>query len=178
MRFEFIFEKTYEIALLDEIPVGLYEKVHYPGGASGDKSGLPLLIKNKSGQEWIGVFEDSGESGINAVLGCPAPDQVFVIVSGTPYWLDTAHKRSCVDLPKLFVRDFLVLGTEQKIILVDWTNIFCFGETGFLWDSKLDYGIQNIEQSGRVLKVTGIAPGGTVPWLVSLRLEDGSVLAN
>lgn len=178
MKFEFVFDRTYEVARLVDAAPGMYEKIYYPGGEHGSKSGKPLLITNKDGQEWIGVFEDSGDTGMNAVIGCPHPDQVLVIISGTPYWLDTAHKRSFVELPEIFVRDALVLGFEQKIIIVDWMKIYCLGEEGFLWTSKLDYGIQNIEFAGGLIKVTGTTPGGTVPWLVSLRHEDGTVLAN
>lgn len=176
MQFDFSFPKSYEIALLEELPGVPQLQIYYPSGKEHGSNGTPFKITNKNKESWIGIFASETSNGLCSVNSCPNPDKLLVTAGGLSSYIDTINFREPSPLDYMYVNQVVTCVPAEKLLLVGWLDIVCIGTTGVLWESRLEYEITKIRIENGIIFADGLAAGTEEPWNMKASLTDGKIL--
>lgn len=141
MRFDFTFQREYEVKVLEAPPpVHPLEKLyHYPLELEeGDRSGVYVRVAPKQGPAWFGFFASGFDSPhvMNAVCSCPDPASVCVIAGGYAYVVKATNPMQWFRVEQTPVVE-LRTNTEQQLILFQgFTSITAIGPNGIAWNTE------------------------------------------
>lgn len=141
MRFDFTFQREYEVKVLEAPPpVHPLEKLYqFPVELEeGDRSGVYVRVAPRQGAAWFGFFASGFDSPhvMNAVCSCPDPESVCVIAGGYAYVVKVTNPAQWMRVEQRPVVE-LRTNTEQHLILFQgFTSITAVGRHGIVWNTE------------------------------------------
>ena len=158
MRFDFTFQREYEVKVLEAPPpVHPLEKLyHYPVELEeGDRSGVYVRVAPKTGPAWFGFFASGFDSPhvMNAVCSCPDPESVCVIAGGYAYVVKAADPMQWFRVEQRPVVELRTNTDQQLILFQGFTSITAVGRQGLAWNTdRLSWeGLRITEVRGHLL---------------------------
>lgn len=140
LQLDFVFPRSYEVALLDEAPpVHPVEKLHhYPVELEeGDRAGAYLrVVSSQPGTPaWYGFFALGFDSDqvVNAVCSCPDPDSVSVVAGGYAYVVKSNDPTKWFRIEQ---RPVVALRADPKsglLLFAGFTTVSALGCEGLRW---------------------------------------------
>jgi hypothetical protein len=174
------FTRDYKITSDAELPSGLVANKIYDFAANSSKpapSHYQVRFTTQSGK-WTGVFSGEFRGLQNRVLGCPRPNEAFVISGGLGYWLDVAIPRNYIVLrllPIIYAEEVPAIG---GLIIADQSRACVMtGMRDTAWNKQLFVdGFDSINVAGTVLTFRHQPYYSAVQREVSVDLMTGGVL--
>jgi hypothetical protein len=133
----FIFEKSYDIELLNEL--GLEERFYFPIGKKTEgNDGLILKISPFSGKPWIGIFAfgDITTNGLCGVYSMPDKEKFCVVSNGMGYIVTSSDATIFETLDSIPITDVRCIKEKGIILFADYTEIMAYDSGGLRWQSK------------------------------------------
>lgn len=140
-----MFAATYEVEREPEFPGngdwGCSVYGYAPDGSVTEdfesRWGAPTLLRvtSGSGTESILMFAAGGLGGVSAVVGCPNPDHVCVVVAGLAYLVDTGGPERGAVVIRNDAQELVPLPDESLLLLAGFTDIVAVGVNGMTWRS-------------------------------------------
>lgn len=158
MRFDFTFQREYEVKVLEAPPpVHPLEKLyHYPLELDeGDRSGVYARVAPKAGPAWFGFFASGFDSPhvMNAVCSCPDPESLCMIAGGYAYVVKATDPMQWFRVDQRPVVELRTNTDQQLILFQGFTSITALGPSGIAWTTeRLSWeGLRITEIRGHVL---------------------------
>jgi hypothetical protein len=133
----FIFEKSYDIELLNKL--GSEERFYFPSGnkAAGN-DGLILKISPFSGKPWIGIFAfgDITKNGLSGVYSMPDKEKFCVVSNGMGYMIASNNATIFEIIDSIPITDVRCVKEKGIILFADYTQIMAYDLGGLRWQSK------------------------------------------
>lgn len=109
---------------------------------AGDRAGLPVVVKDATGDLWTGYFGSSQMAPTPAagLWSCPNPDEMCVVSGGLGIVVNTRDPSQHFRLPLRPVVSVLPISSLRILVFADFTRLAALGPGGIFWRSdRLSY---------------------------------------
>ncbi len=136
MLSEKVFNSTFIVSHLDELPNEQIQRFYYPDNLIG-KDGIILSIIPENKEKWIGVFEFGKiDNGLSGVYSHPNQDYICIISNGSGYIVNSKNPEEWEEIKLIPIIDVQVIEEKNIIIFAGLTELCAYNSNGLLWISS------------------------------------------